>query len=382
MKQLLFLLITIRLAVPLCAQNLLANGGFEDRNTCTELRAVCAPEGWFRIPLDAVSNNKGTAGFLLGHHHESVVMENVSRPGIFRSYLYTRLLCPLQKGKEYVFTASFRTPANNEVFRHVDILWLGFEPFHFQDRIKSEKQLISITVQDKTEDLPGGWKTYRQTFIASGEEEYLLIGNLSKGIFPCKPQRGPFIIYDMDNLSVFPTDPSIAACAELENNRNKLYLHNYRHTPGKFLDDEEPPPTQPKKDTPVLVKQTPALIPAPIPVVNDTLVIPDVLFKFNKSELNPVFATRLDSLIDKIKNKTFQRIEVLGHTDSLGKEAYNQQLSISRAETVKKYLIDRLHYAADIILTKGFAATLPVTSNATGAGRQRNRRVEIVLVRW
>jgi outer membrane protein OmpA-like peptidoglycan-associated protein len=122
----------------------------------------------------------------------------------------------------------------------------------------------------------------------------------------------------------------------------------------------------------------PSLVP---PVVNDTFIVPDVLFKFDKSELKPAFANRLDTLIDKIKTKTFKRIEILGHTDSLGNDAYNKNLSVSRAETVKKYLIDRLHYDPATIVTKGFAATIPVTSNATSAGRQRNRRVEIVLVK-
>ncbi|MDB5210688.1 MAG: ompA family protein, partial [Sediminibacterium sp.] len=119
----------------------------------------------------------------------------------------------------------------------------------------------------------------------------------------------------------------------------------------------------------------------PPPVVNDTLVIPDVLFKFDEKELKPEFAGKLDSLIDKIKNKTFKRIEILGHTDSLGNDQYNQRLSLGRAETVKKYLMNHLHYSADIIVTKAFAATVPVSSNATSAGRQKNRRVEIVLIK-
>ncbi|MEO7531146.1 MAG: OmpA family protein, partial [Sediminibacterium sp.] len=152
---------------------------------------------------------------------------------------------------------------------------------------------------------------------------------------------------------------------------------------GKFIDDQE---ELPKTSEPEIKKETeaPVALPAPVAepsVVNDTLVIPDVLFKFDKSELNPVFAGRLDSLIDKIRNKTFKRVEVLGHTDSLGNNAYNQRLSLNRAQTVKKYLMDNLYYAADIIVTKAFAATIPVSTNTTAVGRQKNRRVEIVLVK-
>lgn len=382
MSRLLFFLLTICCLSTTHAQNLIGNSSFEDRNTCTELRAVCAPEGWFRIPLDAVSAIKGTAGFFLGNHHDNIVMENVKRPGINRTYIYTRVLCALEQGREYVFTASFRTAPGQDFYR-MNILWLPFEPFRYQDRISKEPGRNTIRPDNKKDDQPAGWKEYSIRFIATGEEKYLLIGNLEREVFPGKPtaQQRSLIIYEIDNVSLVPADPSVNACKERAENQKKLYANNYRHTPGKFI-DEDPgvipdPEPEIKKDTPA-----PVLIDLPPPpVVNDTLVIPDVLFKFDKSELNPVFAYRLDTLIDKIKNKSFKRIEILGHTDSLGNNTYNQKLSISRAETVKKYLSDHLDYPAGNILTKGFAATLPVTTNANAAGRQKNRRVEIVLIR-
>lgn len=366
----------------LFGQNLFANGNFEDRNTCTELHAVCAPEGWFRIPLDAVSNKRGTAGFFLGNHNESFVMENVSRPVIFRSYIYTKLLCPLEKGREYVFTGSFRTGSNDEVFRQVNLLFLSFEPFHYRSEwFRYPSPLLTITKSQATKELSYGWHEYQLTFTATGEEQYLVIGNLGKGVFSGKPTRGPFIIYDIDDVSLLPVEKGVNACAERNLNRELLYSHNYRHTPGKFLDEEDKPVSIPAKDTPLAVVPAPAPQPVSTPVINDTLVIPDVLFRFDKAELNPQFAYRLDTLVSKIQNKIFQRIEVLGHTDSFGTDAYNQKLSASRAETVKKYLMSRLGYAANTIITKAFAATLPVSTNATPAGRQKNRRVEIVLVK-
>jgi outer membrane protein OmpA-like peptidoglycan-associated protein len=385
MSRLLLLLIMIVCAQHLPAQNLIANGNFEHRNTCTEFHAICAPEAWFRVPLDAVSTNKGTAGYLVGNHHENMVMENLTRPGISRTYIYTRLLCPLEKGTEYVFSVSFKTP-DNQSFGHVDLLWLDFEPFHFQDRISRAKEKGHITQENKTADQEAGWKAYSVQFTATGEEKYLLIGNMTKEIFPGKAQK-QLIVYSIDNVKLSPLVPG-KACAESGKNQEALYQFNYRHTPGKFVDELDEPPAEPEavipKDTvraiapPTVVEILPVVPPV---LVNDTLVIPDVLFKFDKKELNPLFAGRLDSLIDKIKNKTFKRIEVLGHTDSLGNSSYNQRLSLSRAETVKKYLMDHLHYTADIIITKAFAAAIPVSTNATSVGRQKNRRVEIVLIK-
>lgn len=383
-RLLLFLLLTVLCISKPNAQNLISNPGFEDRNTCTELRAVCAPEGWFRIPLDPVSVLKGTAGFIMGNHHDNLVMENVKRPGINRSYLYTKLLCPLESGKEYVFTAWFRT-ANNYEFYRMDLLWTSFEPFRFQSRIAGERQRNTIKPENKISDQAVGWKEYRINFIATGEEKYVLIGNLEREIFPGRPtaQQRSLIIYEIDNVSLYPVDKTINACQEINENKRKLYLNNYRHTPGKFIDEDDEPVSTPLPQEPIKIDTpipAPVVVPPP-PIVNDTLVIPDVLFKFDKKDLNPAFAYRLDTLIDKIKNKTFKRIEILGHTDSLGDNAYNQKLSINRSETVKKYLIGRLKYPEDIIITKGFAATLPVSTNATSEGRQKNRRVEIVLIK-
>jgi len=72
------------------AQNLVANGNFEDRNICTEFRSGCAPEAWFRFPLSAVTASMGTAGFFRGNRFESIVIENLQHAFTLRSFLYTR----------------------------------------------------------------------------------------------------------------------------------------------------------------------------------------------------------------------------------------------------------------------------------------------------
>lgn len=369
------------------AQNLLANGDFEDRNTCFEYHVFCAAEAWFRIPLNPVSAVNGTAGFLSTNHYENVLVENTSTRGIARSYIYTRLLCPLEKDRTYTFTASFHS--ENGPFEFINILLSDFEPYHFPSKmLRSGIVPLKITPVHAIGDKRRDWKEYSISFTATGQEKYLLIGNLSRDDIKPKKRRG-LIIYNIDNVSLKPTGHQDKGCPEKKENQRKLYDNNFRHTPNVFLDEEETTAKQlitdsVKKDPPVTVRQdspAPRIVPPPAPPVNDTLVVPDVLFKFDKSELNPAFSARLDTLIQKIRNRTFRRIEVLGHTDSLGNDAYNQRLSKSRAETVKSYLIERLHYPNDIIITKAFAATLPVSTNRTSAGRQKNRRVEIVLIK-
>jgi outer membrane protein OmpA-like peptidoglycan-associated protein len=366
------------------AQNLVANGDFEDRNTCYEYHVFCAAEAWFRIPLAPVSAINGTAGFLSTNHYENVLVENSLSRGIARSFIYTKLLCPLEKGKTYFITASFHS--ENGPFDSVNILLSDFEPYHYPGKmLHAPATILTITPKQVSDEKRKEWKEYTISFTAIGNEKYLLVGNLSPEAVRPKKRRGQ-VIYNIDNVSLKPAGKQDKGCPEKKDNQRKLYDNNFRHTPHVYLDDDEPVPPRPKPElppkttTPVPKTDTPVATITPAPV-NDTLVIPDVLFKFDRSELNPDFSVRLDTLIQKIRNKVFKRIEVLGHTDSLGNDAYNQRLSKARAETVKQYLVDRLHYPADIIVTKAFAATLPVSTNRTSAGRQKNRRVEIVLIR-
>ena len=72
------------------------------------------------------------------------------------------------------------------------------------------------------------------------------------------------------------------------------------------------------------------------------------------------------------------QLEIEGHTDSVGSEEYNQQLSEKRASAVREYLVQQ-GIAGGSVTAKGFGKSRPVVSNATAEGRQRNRRVEMVV---
>jgi outer membrane protein OmpA-like peptidoglycan-associated protein len=73
---------------------------------------------------------------------------------------------------------------------------------------------------------------------------------------------------------------------------------------------------------------------------------------------------------------------VEGHTDSIGKLAYNEALSLNRATSVKNYLANKVEGLNEKSVPRGFAYLRPVASNKTPKGRQMNRRVEIILYRY
>ena len=129
-----------------------------------------------------------------------------------------------------------------------------------------------------------------------------------------------------------------------------------------------------------LPKPPPAPVAAPAPPpAPDTLVIPDVLFRFNSSELNTKLYKSLDSLVARIpRNDTTVQLQVLGYTDNVGTEAYNLNLSRSRAAAVADYLRGK-GLEKFIRHVAGRGESVPVAPNDTQEGRQRNRRVEIII---
>jgi OOP family OmpA-OmpF porin len=120
--------------------------------------------------------------------------------------------------------------------------------------------------------------------------------------------------------------------------------------------------------------------PAPKPVVRETITLgAHALFDHDKSNLRPEGKSELDALAAKLRTfSSVQSINVVGHTDSDGTEAYNQGLSERRAASVKDYLIQQ-GVSGSVISTSGKGESAPAASNATRDGRQQNRRVEISI---
>ena len=104
----------------------------------------------------------------------------------------------------------------------------------------------------------------------------------------------------------------------------------------------------------------------------------DVLFDFGKYDLRPEAREKLAKLSGIILGHPGLELAVEGHTDNVGSEELNQKLSENRAETVRAYLIQQ-GLAEASVTSRGFGETSPVADNSTSEGRQRNRRVEIVV---
>jgi outer membrane protein OmpA-like peptidoglycan-associated protein len=104
----------------------------------------------------------------------------------------------------------------------------------------------------------------------------------------------------------------------------------------------------------------------------------DVLFDTAKFTLRPLAREKLAKVAGIVSGHPGLRLDVEGHTDSVGSDSYNQTLSEQRGESVRGYLTQQ-GMPAGSVTSKGFGKTQPAASNDTAKGRQENRRVEIVI---
>ena len=135
---------------------------------------------------------------------------------------------------------------------------------------------------------------------------------------------------------------------------------------------EAPPPA-------AVVTPPPAVVAPVVPSSEKVSFAADALFDFDKSVLKPEGKAKLDDLTSKLQGINLEVIIAVGHTDSVGTDAYNQKLSMRRSESVKAYLQSK-GIEANRIYTEGKGESQPVESNKTAAGRAKNRRVEIEVV--
>ncbi|MBU0464489.1 MAG: OmpA family protein [Proteobacteria bacterium] len=134
-----------------------------------------------------------------------------------------------------------------------------------------------------------------------------------------------------------------------------------------------------------LSKKPMAKAPAPVavtpkvaapPVIEKVWVVGEAYFDFDKIIIKPAGFDFLDKVVGVLKSRPELSVKIQGHTDSIGTKAYNDVLSLRRAEAVKAYLTDK-GIDKNRLSCEGFGFSKPVESNKTDKGRALNRRVEL-----
>jgi OOP family OmpA-OmpF porin len=187
---------------------------------------------------------------------------------------------------------------------------------------------------------------------------------------------------NLKNLAAFVATAALATAAMAQN------VDNWRNASGDVWTNSTglcwrdanwtPATAAPGCDGAVAAAAAPKAA-APVAAASKVTYAADAFFDFDKSVLKPAGKAKLDDLVSKVKGINLEVIIAVGHTDSIGTDAYNQKLSVRRAESVKAYLISK-GIEKNRIYTEGKGEKQPVADNKTKEGRAKNRRVEIEVV--
>ncbi|MCZ7601373.1 MAG: OmpA family protein [Melioribacteraceae bacterium] len=114
--------------------------------------------------------------------------------------------------------------------------------------------------------------------------------------------------------------------------------------------------------------------------VGQTIELKNVFFAFNKSDLLPESYPELNKVAEFLKDNPTVEIELAGHTDDIGSDSYNMELSDKRANSAKAYIVAQ-GISESRLRAKGYGETRPVAPNDQDWGREKNRRVEFTILK-
>lgn len=365
--------------ISLSQTNLLLNGSFEDINICTEYKSECGVEGWFYlrdIKVQMLSNYDPVLP--LGTNSYGLFYNWLGYDG-FTPVIGTILPCHLQKGKQYIFKGMMSAKLNGQ---------LEFKPgVVFGEKFYVPKRPFSATMApDSIVHLESlvrkGFYSFEYSFIATGKEKFLTFGTfIQQNIIAGKRVLigTQSISLVLDNFQLIPADSSETYCDEFMANKEKIYHYDFRHKEMDYSlygrGDLNISFDGPDSNYVTRIK-------TPVIAVNaDTLKLGDVLFDFNKANLKPATVKLLETYFNSAKGaNAIDSIYIEGHTDSVGSDARNLQLSLQRCQSVQGWLQKNV-LAKEQIQIHPFGKTKPIATNSTPQGRALNRRVEMIIFR-
>ncbi len=355
--------------------NLLLNGGFEDVNTCEEYGAECGVEGWFylqNVKAQMLSNDGAIPA--LGSNSFGISTQWTGYEG-FSPVIGTALPCALRAQEEYTFTGIISAQLNPKLLLEPGVA-LGEK--YYVPRRPFAKDIVPVSLGELTQIPNSNYYTFRYRFIATGKERYLTFGIYVKEDTTTKRlvNKKETVTLVFDDFKLTPTHASETACADFLSNKEKIYRYNWRHKDMDYT-------LYGKGQIPFTINQadsnniTGYIVPQP--KVADTLLLGDVFFDFNKAVLQPAALSMLEDFFAQQTTATIDSIYIEGHTDSIGSNSQNLQLSQQRSTAVKEWLLTRQIAEEKNILLKAWGKEKPVADNSTPEGRSKNRRVEMYI---
>lgn len=273
-------------------------------------------------------------------------------PTYWHEYIQSELPVPLEAGKRYIAECwTRRAYRSNEASNNIGIAFVN-APISTRDCLPL--YLTPTVNEEKVQK--SGWHKVSGVFDATGEENYVLIGNFygdENTAHEKQPQgeRGAYYFIDDVNVRLAPPGTEL--------------------TPKPK--ESVPPP--PKKVVPDHSSTKVVDIHEVEPAIGTRVRLDNVQFDFDKATLLPGYEEELEKLVDVLTDYPFMRVEIEGHTDDEGSDTYNAKLSDDRAKAVADFLIKK-KVEKERVSWKGYGESKPLKPNTSEENRAVNRRVE------
>lgn len=393
-----FLLFTI--AQALFSQELILNGGFETPNKCSEYKAFCSPEAWYSTAVgdNAYGYHRGIFYSKKGKCYSSFVVADVDK----KEFIQTWLSCPVEAGKKYRLSFYFR---KNDQYEFIPFGIYFSNQFEASSRMSFNnlgQSQVKITKKDVfTSNFTKKWHKVSVDFTATITADFMTIGNFYD-YFPRMDTPIPkwriaseTVRYYLDEVSLQALETKdlcsnqAVKIVEIKNHHIR-HLHNAKaKTNNENIEKvthyslfEKPLKKQNKRDTIRLdtLKNEKIVFEKPLEKSFEKITLPNIFFEFDRFEIVEKYQKDIIFALKPLRNKEFSTLTIIGHTDIIGNEKHNELLSLKRAETIAKIIVENGFCNKEKITISGKGAQQPVADNTTEEGRQLNRRVEIFIV--
>lgn len=342
-------------------QNLVMNPSFEEHFHCPNNFTTTSKEfvlpGWrsanFGTPdyfhqcswgdCDVPFNWAGESNAHAGLGYAGIYVWNrpSNKPRSYREYIQGELKEPLKKGKRYRLEFYFKL-ASYSVYT-VDRIGLVFSDSSFTnsgDQVIARTPALSVVRNEPITS--NGWDVAQIEYRAEGGERFVTVGNF------------------FDNLTTQFT--------QLESRKGKSPM--LTGSAYFYIDDVSVTPLDPEEPQPLLWTDGQVIKP------EETYVLKHIQFEFAKYVLLPLSFPELDRLVKILSEKMDWKAELNGHTDDVGSDEYNMELSRNRAQSVGQYLQSK-GIDSNRLTIRGYGKQRPLVLSKDDSARTLNRRVEV-----
>ncbi len=291
---------------------------------------VLVPKSWKEKGFGEIKPNKGESFVGI------TTFGCASEKPHCKEYIEVQLKEPLVPGQNYTISMDVAQLRNSRPVSNLGVVVSEERVLHRNEDCLLNSPVVNFS---KVIDSRNRWTRLRSKFVAREAAQYMVIGNFFRDDqTQSRPAKLDFGYFYLDNIELKKVPPILPVPVD----KNDLRFVTLRQ--------------------------------------NKLIVLHNIYFEFDKADLHPGSEKELQQLVAIMENDPMMEIEIIGHTDDMGTQEYNLKLSTLRARAVKKYLIENNISSTRLVITgKGNAE--PMATNATEAGRQKNRRIEFRILK-